>query len=138
MSEHRTIIAELGEEGFKTFISIDSHNLISDEPESAGGSDLGPSPYELLAAGLASCTAMTLRMYANLKKWDLKGLKVKVDHRKEDSEDGKSKVDTFSREIEFFGEFDENQYKRMLSIADKCPVHRTLRASSHIETTHVV
>jgi uncharacterized OsmC-like protein len=137
MAEHRTTIVEIGEEGFKTSINIGSHNLISDEPESVGGTDSGPSPYELLASALGSCTVITVRMYANLKKWDLKGMKVKVDHRKEESEDGRSKVDIFSREIEFLGDFDENQYKRMLSIADRCPVHKTLSASSQIVTTHV-
>ncbi|MFK7787539.1 MAG: OsmC family protein [Crocinitomicaceae bacterium] len=138
MAENRITTVEIGEEGFKSPISVGPHNFISDEPESVGGTDLGPSPYELLAAALGSCTVMTVKMYANLKKWDLKGVKVNVTHRKEEAEDGKSKVDIFSREIQFFGDFDEKQHTRMLSIADRCPVHKTLSASSKIETRHIV
>jgi len=138
MEEKRKTTIEIGPEGFKSTISVGPHKLTSDEPESLGGTDLGPSPYELLAAALGSCTVMTLRMYANLKKWDLKGVKVDVDHRKEEGEDGKSKVDVFTREIQFFGDFDEKQYERMLSIANRCPVHKTLSEGSRIETLHVV
>ena len=98
---------------------------------------MGPSPYELLASGLGACTVMTVRMYATIKKWDLKEVKVNVSHRKEDSEDGKTKIDIFSREIQFFGDFDEKQHERMLNIAKKCPVHKTLSASAKIETTHI-
>ena len=137
MSENRTTTVDLGPTGFKATISVGNHELIADEPESVGGTDLGPSPYELLASGLGACTVMTIRMYANIKKWDLKGMKVDVTHRKEDSEDGKSKTDIFSRKIQFFGDFDEKQHERMLIIADKCPVHKTLSASSKIETTHI-
>lgn len=137
MSENRIVSVELGQEGFKSSVTVGNHALIADEPESLGGTDLGPSPYEFLASGLGACTAMTIRMYANLKKWDLKGVNVNVTHRKEEAEDGKSKVDVFSREIEFIGDFEEKQYERMLIIADKCPVHKTLSASSKIETVHV-
>ncbi|MDG1332564.1 MAG: OsmC family protein [Crocinitomicaceae bacterium] len=137
MADTRTACVEIGESKFTSRVVVGHHEFTSDEPVSAGGSDLGPSPYELLASGLGACTVMTLQMYASLKEWDLKGVRVDVSHRKEDSEDGKSKVDVFSREIKFFGDFDEKQYKRMLIIADKCPVHKTLSASSKIETTHV-
>lgn len=137
MSEERETRVELGPSGFKSKVTIGSHELIADEPESLGGTDLGPSPYELLASGLGACTAMTIRMYTNLKKWNLEGVTVKVKHHKEEAEDGKTKVDVFTRDIQFFGDFDEKQYKRMLTIADKCPVHKTLSASSRIETVHV-
>lgn len=137
MSENRKIKVEIAPTGFKTSITNGKHSLIADEPESLGGTDLGFSPYDLLASGLGACTVMTIRMYANLKNWDLKGMTVNVTHRKEASEDGKSKVDVFSREIQFFGDFDEKQHERMLIIADKCPVHKTLSASSRIETTHI-
>ena len=134
---NRTTTVELGESGFKSTVSVGGHEFISDEPESLGGTDLGPSPYELIASGLGACTVMTIRMYANIKKWDLKGVSVNVTHRKEDSEDGKVKVDVFNREIQFVGDFDEKQHERMLIIADKCPVHKTLSASAKIETIHV-
>lgn len=137
MSDNRTITVEIAPEGFKTSITNGKHSLIADEPVSLGGTDLGLSPYELLSSGLGACTVMTLRMYANLKKWDLKGMTVNVTHRKEDSEDGKSKVDVFSRVIQFFGDFNEKQHERMLIIANNCPVHRTLSASARIETTHI-
>ena len=137
MSEDRKVTVELGSTGFKSTVTIGNHALIADEPESVGGTDMGPSPYELLASGLGACTVMTIRMYANIKKWDLKGVTVDVTHRKEEAEDGKSKVDVFSREIKFIGDFDEKQHERMLIIADKCPVHKTLSASSKIETTHI-
>lgn len=137
MSEDRKVTVELGSTGFKSSVTIGNHALIADEPESVGGTDMGPSPYELLASGLGACTVMTIRMYANIKKWELKGVTVDVTHRKEEAEDGKSKVDVFSREIKFIGDFDEKQHERMLIIADKCPVHKTLSASSKIETTHI-
>lgn len=133
----KSVKVELGAEGFKADVTIGDYQLIADEPVSLGGTDLGPSPYELLSAGLGACTAMTVRMYVNLKGWKLDGINVNVSHRKEESEDGKSKIDVFSREIEFIGDFDEKQYKRMLIIADKCPVHKTLSESSRIETVQV-
>lgn len=133
----KSVKVELGAEGFKADVTVGDYQLIADEPVSLGGTDLGPSPYELLSAGLGACTAMTVRMYVNLKGWKLDGINVNVSHRKEESEDGKSKIDVFSREIEFIGDFDEKQYKRMLIIADKCPVHKTLSESSRIETVQV-
>jgi len=133
----KSVKVELGAEGFKSNVTIGDYQLIADEPVSLGGTDLGPSPYELLSAGLGACTAMTIRMYVNLKGWKLDGINVNVSHRKEESDDGKSKIDVFSREIEFIGDFDEKQYKRMLIIADKCPVHKTLSESSRIETVQV-
>lgn len=132
-----SVIVKLGSTGFKADVTVGDYQFIADEPESLGGTGLGPSPYELLSTGLGSCTAMTIRMYVNHKGWNLEGMEVKVSHRKEDSEDGKTKVDVFSREIKFFGDFDEKQYERMMIIADKCPVHKTLSASSRIETVQV-
>lgn len=137
MSEDRKVFVSMGPEGFQSTVKVGGHSLLADEPESLGGTDSGPAPYELLASGLGACTVMTLRMYANLKKWDLKGMKVAVSHRKEDSEDGKSRIDVFTREIEFQGDLDEKQHERLLIIADKCPVHKTLSSSSTIETRQI-
>ena len=114
--------------------------MIADEPKSFGGNDFGASPYQLVASGLAACTVMTLRMYANHKKWDLQEVYCHIRHEKthlkdcEDCENPKSKIDKFSRELEIIGNLDEAQRKRLLEIADRCPVHRTLEGKAHIET----
>ncbi len=128
----KEVAVRLGEEGFTTDVMMRRHSLTADEPESVGGNDYGPSPYELVTAGLGTCTAMTLQMYARRKKWPLKEVRVHLEHYKdhaedcENVEDPKSKIDHFSRHIELEGELDENQRKRLLEIANKCPVHRTL------------
>ena len=135
------IVAYLGaEEKFTTEIKTGAHRLTADEPVSFGGNDFGPSPYQLVAAGLAACTAMTLRLYADRKKWDLKEVYVHISHEKTHAEDclncesATSKIDKFTREIELAGDLNDEQKQRLLEIADKCPVHRTLEAKSRIET----
>ena len=139
------IVAYLGsEEKFTTQIKADQHPLIADEPVSFGGNDYGPSPYQFVASGLAACTVMTLRLYANHKKWDLEEVYCHVRHEKthledcEDCENPKARIDKFTRELEFVGDLDETQRKRLLEIADKCPVHRTLEGRAHIETVELV
>ena len=108
------------------------HDLTADEPASIGGNDFGPTPYELLSASLGACTAMTLQMYARRKKWDLKEVRVHLNHRKDyatdmaDVEQPSSKIDHFDRVLEIDGDLDETQLARLVEIADKCPVHRTL------------
>ncbi len=127
-------------EGFTTDIMVRHHSLTADEPESIGGNDFGPSPYELVAAGLGACTAMTLQMYARRKKWDLKEVIVHLDHFKdyaqdmEQCEEELSKIDHFDRLIELEGELDEKQRRRLLEIAEKCPVHRTLHSPVKINS----
>lgn len=127
--------------GFRTDIVSAGHTLIADEPASVGGSNLGPSPYDLLSAALASCTTMTLQMYAKHKKIDLASARVRVRHNKihaedcEDCESANGKIDEFLREISLEGDLDRSQKERMLEIADKCPVHRTLHAEVKVRTT---
>ncbi|MEO5589483.1 MAG: alpha/beta fold hydrolase [Gemmatimonadaceae bacterium] len=135
------IVAHLGSDGsFTTRIRAGRHYLTADEPESVGGNDFGPSPYDLVASGLAACTAMTLRLYANHKKWDLTDVYVHVSHEKKHFEDclacetSGGKLDHFSREIELVGKLDAEQRMRLLEIADKCPVHRTLESEIHVST----
>ncbi|MCB1367632.1 MAG: OsmC family protein [Rhodobacteraceae bacterium] len=117
------------------------HHLLADEPVSYGGSDQGLSPYQLLAAGLGACTSMTIRMYARRKKWPLGHVEVDVSHDKvhaEDCEDceGKGgKIDRFTRLIRLTGDLSDDQRSRLLEIADKCPVHRTLETANRIETS---
>jgi putative redox protein len=114
--------------------------LIADEPESVGGNAFGATPYELVAAGLAACTAMTLRLYADRKKWDLREVFVHISHEKSHPEDclncdaATSRIDKFARELELVGDLDAEQKQRLLEIADKCPVHRTLEGSAVIST----
>jgi len=141
LSTNKDIVAYLGnEETFTTEIKAGRHHLTADEPESFGGNDFGASPYALVAAGLAACTAMTLRMYANRKKWNLREVYVHVSHEKSYLEDcqncatANAKIDHFSRELEIIGELDPEQKSRLLEIADKCPVHKTLESKIHIST----
>ena len=126
--------------GYTTEVKTPYHHLLADEPEEVGGNNLGPTPYDLLMAALGTCTAMTLQMYANRKKWDLKEITVFLDHDKvhrkdgEDFEKNVSKVSRFTRYIEILGEVDEEQEQKLIEIADKCPVHRTLKENIIIET----
>jgi len=133
-------VSRISDEKYTTQIWSGNHHWIADEPKKIGGDDLGPSPYDMLSAALGTCTAMTLRMYANRKKWDLQEVEVHVENRKEHLEDlpeeGKpaTKIDVFYRFIEVKGNLDQPQITRLLEIADKCPVHRTLSSSSKIVT----
>ncbi len=108
------------------------HRLYADEPESLGGSDLGPSPFELVCAGLGACTTITLRMYARRKDWDISHLAVDVAYKK--TGHGSEMRSIFIRKITIEGTIDEAQRKRMMIIANKCPVHRMLEAETEIRT----
>ena len=114
------------------------HHLLADEPADVGGTDRGPSPYGLLAAALGACTTMTLRMYARRKGWPITQISVDVDHDKVHADDAATegrKLDRFRRTIRLEGALDDDQRARLLAIADKCPVHRTLEAGARVETT---
>lgn len=136
----KQVAVRLGAEGFTTEVMARKHSLTADEPESVGGNDFGPTPYELVAAGLGACTAMTMQMYARRKKWDLKEVTVQLKHYKDYAEDAadvenqKSKIDHFDREITVEGDLSEEQKQRLLVIADKCPVHRTLHGDVKVES----
>lgn len=123
-------------QGFTTPIKSGSHHLLADEPTSVGGSDLGPSPYNLVAAALASCTSMTLQMYAKRKDWDLAEAIVEIKHEKKHKVDceNEAKIDHFYKRIRLEGDLDSSQRKRLLEIAAKCPVHRTLEGEIQIES----
>ncbi|MUP47185.1 OsmC family protein [Gramella sp. BOM4] len=134
------VMANLGNEGYTTQILAGNHHFVADEPKSAGGSDLGPNPYELLSSALAACTSMTLQMYARRKKWVLDNVETHVSHSKkhpvdcENCEKDSAKIDHFEREILIHGELDNKQKNRLLEIADKCPVHKSLEAGAQIST----
>jgi putative redox protein len=135
-----TRVSESSPAGFLQDISIGGqHHLLADEPQAYGGTNRGPSPYGLLAAGLGACTSMTLRMYARRKGWPLTHVEVDVTHDKVHAQDANTggtteRADRFSRVIRLTGPLDQSQKARLLEIADKCPVHRTLEHSSQIET----
>jgi len=137
------VVARTGAAGFRTEVLANGHGFVADEPESVGGTNAGPSPYELLSASLAACTSMTLRMYADRKQWPLDAVEVRVEHRKmhcEDCanpEDRRSKIDRFNRSVRLEGELDEAQRERLLEIAERCPVHRTLHGDLEVRTTLV-
>jgi len=128
------------EEKFTMQIKAGDHNFTADEPKEVGGNDFGPSPYELLSGSLAACTAMTLRVYADHKKWDLQEVYVHIERDKKHLEDCKdcenpnAKIDHFIKHIELIGELDDTQRKRLLQIAEKCPVNKTLKSSVNTET----
>lgn len=131
---------EIGENGFTTEVIAGRHHMIADEPPSVGGADEGPTPYGYLLSGLGACTAMTLRMYADHKKIPLKEVKVKLTHDKihhedgENSESSKGKIDQIKRIISLQGDLSEEQRKRLIEIADRCPVHKTLEGKPQILT----
>ncbi|MFV5700708.1 OsmC family protein [Flavobacterium sp. XS2P12] len=124
------IKAHIGTELYKTEIESANNKIISDEPESAGGKDLGFAPKELLASSLAACTCITLRMYANRKGWDLTDIKVEVTFEK-DATENKSKI---MRNIQLLGNLDNAQRARLLNIADRCPMHQILTNPIEITT----
>lgn len=132
--EHQLVAhLNLNENNFTTTINTKNHGIIADEPKSVGGDDFGLAPFELVSAGLAACTVMTLKLYAERKNWDLQEVYTYVTHSKE-KVDGKS-IDVFSKTLEFAGNLDENQQERLREIAAKCPVHKTLQQASEIKTT---
>lgn len=127
-----TVRVEQIERPFTNAVRTARHSLLADEPADHHGADRGPSPYEYLAAALGACTSMTLRMYADHKQWPLESVRVDLVHEKidaaecEDCETREGKVDRITRTIELRGELDGEQRQRLLEIADRCPVHRTL------------
>ena len=126
--------------GFAQKIVVGPHRLTADEPIEVGGKDTGLSPYDLLLAALGSCTSMTVALYARTKKWPLESVTVNLRHSKihaadcKDCETREGKLDRIERNIHFVGKLDPEQEKKLLEIADKCPVHRTLHSEIDIQT----
>ncbi|HWP27057.1 MAG TPA: OsmC family protein [Xanthobacteraceae bacterium] len=130
--ENTVMVVESGNGPYAQFVTAGRHVLGADEPEALGGRDTGPSPYEYILAGLGACTAMTLRMYANRQRWPLRRTSVRLRHDKIPTSDGKNKIDQFEREIHLEGDLTPEQRRRLLEIAEKCPVSQTLQRSSVI------
>ncbi len=134
------MVHHAGEGPYAQDIVAGNYVIRVDEPESAGGRNTGPTPHELLLAALGGCTAITLRMYANRKNWPLANVSVRLKHDRIHAEDCRTcetkegKIERIQREIALEGPLDDAQKARLLEIADKCPVHRTLTSEVLIET----
>ncbi len=137
----RTVVVESTEHGIRQRVLTPGHELIADEPSDLHGTDLGPNPYEYLLAGLGACTNMTLRLYADRKKWPLEGVKTTLRHSRVHAEDCSACekkvgfVDHIEKTLEIVGPLDDEQRARLRDIAGKCPVHRSLKNEVRIETT---
>jgi uncharacterized OsmC-like protein len=138
--EGLVVVSETREAKFTQAIAAGGHALRADEPESFGGLGSGPGPYDLLLAALGACTSMTIRMYADLKKLPLERVTVRLKHDKihatdcAECETKEGKVDRIDRVVELEGQLDEAQRAKLLEIADKCPVHRTLHSEISVRT----
>jgi len=118
------VSVSIGRERYETTIKVQQHVIIADEPLDAGGTDLGPSPKELLLSSLGTCKAITVRMYADRKGWPLEGLSIDLTYL--DKDDGEPNTNYIHCEIKLIGDLDAEQRKRLALIADKCPVHKIL------------
>ena len=129
-----------GNQKFLREVTSDDHSWLADEPKRVGGDNLGPDPYEHLLAALGTCTSMTIRMYANHKNWPLESVDVLLEHSRDHARDCEhcdeqnARVDVLSRAIRLAGDLDEGQRARLLEIADRCPVHKTLEGELRIDT----
>jgi putative redox protein len=124
-------VHDSGPGSLKVEITTGGQTFPGDEPVDQGGTGIGPNPYDLLSAALATCTAITMRLYADHKGWPLEHISVNVNHRKET---GVTPPDVFHRSVTLSGPLDDEQRQRLLQIAERCPVHRTLTTSSRIVT----
>ncbi len=140
LSTDLQVVGVIGTEKYTMDFKAGKHLVKADEPHSVGGQDLGPDPYQYLLVALGACTGMTLRMYADRKQWDLKEVRVHLQHGKIHAQDCAAcetkggKIDQIQREIALEGNLDEEQRKKLIEIADKCPVHRTLHSEVNIIT----
>ena len=134
------VIVRGAADGFVQEIIAGPHHLRSDEPTAVGGTDTGPTPYDLLLAALGSCTSMTMAMYARRKKWPLERVTVRLRHSRVHAEDcaacetQDARLTVIDREIALDGSLDEDQRARLLAIANRCPVHLTLSSRIDIRT----
>jgi putative redox protein len=135
------LVEETGRGRFEQAVAVGPHRLLADEPVELGGSGAGPGPYDLLLAALGACTSMTLRLYAERKGLALGRVRVTLRHRKihaadcAECETREGKLDEIAREVTLAGDLAEGERARLLEIADKCPVHRTLRSEVRIVTS---
>lgn len=137
------VIAKIDRSKYKTIVTNGRHNLLGDEPVPYG-QDLGPTPYDFLLMSLGSCVAMTLRMYADRKNWDLEEVEVHLSqtriHAKdcENCESTEGYVHVIEKKLQFKGDLDEAQRKRLIEISDKCPVNKTLLNEIQINSSELI
>ena len=140
MSNDPVVVVRGRAADFVQAIEAGRHRLFSDEPAAVGGTDQGPNPYDLLLAALGSCTSMTVALYARRKQWPLEDVVVRLRHSRvhatdcADCETKEGMLDRIDRELELRGPLAEDQRARLLEIASKCPVHRTLTSEIDIRT----
>ena len=132
MADNRIVTATIGKDLYRTEIKTSVHRLYSDEPAESGGKDSGPTPGDLLRMSLASCTAITLRMYADRKKWNVEEIQVMVSNERDQYKT------TFKCNISVTGDIDEKQRARLLEIAQACPVHKVLKNPISVESEMIV
>ena len=143
MAGQREVVVRGNVEGFTQEIVVGPHQLTADEPKDMGGEDKGPTPYDLLLAALGSCTSITVTMYAQRKSWPLQDITVRLRHTRihatdcAECETKEGKIDRIELDIEFAGPLSGEQRSKLLEIAKKCPVHRTLTSETNIRITAV-
>jgi putative redox protein len=136
----REVTVRGGPAGFTQEITVGPHGLTADEPTAAGGTDRGPTPYDLLLAGLGSCTSMTVSLYARRKQWPLEAVTVRLRHARihavdcAQCETREGMIDRIEVDVDLAGPLTEEQRARLLDIAGRCPVHRTLTSEIDIRT----
>jgi uncharacterized OsmC-like protein len=135
------VVAESEARPYGQRITVGGHELLADEPPTVGGADTGPTPYDLVLAGLGACTSMTVRMYADRKGWPLRQVSVLLRHQRIHAKDCEmcetetGLLDHIEREVRLDGDLSEEQRAKLLDIADRCPVHRSLNSEVIITTT---
>ena len=128
----KSIITKIGKDPYRTEIHVQPHVILADEPKDMGGQDLGPAPAELLLSSIGSCKAITMRMYADRKQWDLTGAEISLSISKQTGE--LQDTNFIKCHIRLDGNLDETQRQRLLKIADKCPIHKILSNPIVIES----
>lgn len=139
-SNNGEVLVVGGPTGYAQQMTAGSHQLAGDEPVALGGTDTGPTPYDFLLAALGTCTSMTLRMYAARKEWPLEEIQVRLRHSKvhakdcADCETTEGKIDVIEKDISLAGPLSDEQRTKLLEIADRCPVHRSLTSENKINS----